>query len=112
MIYPNLEYKGYPSTHNCTGECYEEYVRVHGTAVEQLKRQQAEAAEDPYSIRGLWSGCAACHGNARARLGSISRKEGNQFDYTSRLITYRNRGEVGKRLLQCGLKLVKYLTQK
>ena len=46
MIYPNLEYKGYPSTHNCTGECYEEYVRVHGTAVEQLKRQQAEAAED------------------------------------------------------------------
>ena len=47
MIYPNLEYKGYPSTHNCTGECYEEYVRVHGTVVEQLKRQQAEAAEDP-----------------------------------------------------------------
>ena len=27
-IYPDLEYKGYSSTHNCTGECYEEYVRV------------------------------------------------------------------------------------
>ena len=31
VVYPDLEYKGYPSTHNCTGECYEEYVRVHGT---------------------------------------------------------------------------------
>ena len=64
VIYPNLEYKGYPSTHNCTGECYEEYVRVHGTVVEQLQKQQAAAAEDPFSsIRGLWAGCAACHGN-------------------------------------------------
>ena len=63
MIYPQLEYKGYPSTHNCTGECYEEYVRVHGTVVEQLQKQQAAAAEDPFSsIRGLWAGCAACHG--------------------------------------------------
>ena len=57
VIYPNLEYKGYPSTHNCTGECYEEYVRVHGTVVEQLQKQQAAAAEDPFSsIRGLWAG--------------------------------------------------------
>ena len=34
VIYPDLEYKGYSSTHNCTGECYEEYVRVNGTTVE------------------------------------------------------------------------------
>ena len=36
MIYPELEYKGYSSTHSCTGECYEEYVRTHGSVVEQL----------------------------------------------------------------------------
>ena len=97
MIYPNLEYKGYPSTHNCTGECYEEYVRVHGTAVEQLKRQQAEAAEDPFSsIRGLWSGCAACHGNEGQGMAVFPALAGQSADYiSSRLITYRNRGEVG-----------------
>ena len=82
MIYPNLEYKGYPSTHNCTGECYEEYVRVHGTAVEQLKRQQAEAAEDPFSsIRGLWSGCAACHGNEGQGMAVFPALAGQSADY-------------------------------
>ena len=33
-IYPDLEYTGYSSVGNCTGECYEEYVRINGTAVE------------------------------------------------------------------------------
>ena len=44
VVYPDLEYKGYPSTHNCTGECYEEYVRVHGTTVdiERAKRELAQ----------------------------------------------------------------------
>ena len=56
MIYPNLEYKGYPSTHNCTGECYEEYVRVHGTAVEQLKRQQGRSGQHEfYNVGSSWS---------------------------------------------------------
>ena len=60
FIYPNLEYKGYPRNSSCTGECYAEYVRVHGTVVEQLQKQQAAAAEDPFSsIRGLWAGCVA-----------------------------------------------------
>ena len=40
MIYPNLEYTGYQSAHTCTGECYEEYVRVHGTTVEILQAKQ------------------------------------------------------------------------
>ena len=47
-VIENAEVKGYTDVHSCWGECYEEYVRVHGTAVEQLKRQQAEAAEDPF----------------------------------------------------------------
>ena len=47
--YQNLEYKGYASAHNCSGECYEEYLRVHGTMAEQLAKQQEAAAADPFS---------------------------------------------------------------
>ena len=97
MIYPQLEYKGYPSTHNCTGECYEEYVRVHGTVVEQLQKQQAAAAEDPFSsIRGLWAGCAACHGNEGQGMGVFPKLAGQSADYISgRLYQYKNNETVG-----------------
>ena len=97
MIYPQLEYKGYPSTHNCTGECYEEYVRVHGTVVEQLQAQQAANAEDPFSsIRGLWGGCAACHGNEGQGMGAFPKLAGQSADYLSgRLYQYQNRETVG-----------------
>ena len=37
MAYNNLDYKGYERVQGCYGECYEEYVRVHGTVVEQLQ---------------------------------------------------------------------------
>ena len=97
VIYPNLEYKGYPSTHNCTGECYEEYVRVHGTVVEQLQKQQAAAAEDPFSsIRGLWAGCAACHGSEGQGMGVFPKLAGQSADYISgRLYQYKNNETVG-----------------
>ena len=97
MIYPQLEYKGYPSTHNCTGECYEEYVRVHGTVVEQLQAQQAANAEDPFSsIRGLWAGCAACHGNEGQGMGMFPKLAGQSADYISgRLYQYKNNETVG-----------------
>ena len=97
VIYTNLEYKGYPSTHNCTGECYEEYVRVHGTVVEQLQKQQAAAAEDPFSsIRGLWAGCAACHGNEGQGMGVFPKLAGQSADYISgRLYQYQNNETVG-----------------
>ena len=36
-IYPELEYSGYGGGHSCTGECYEEYVRINGTSVDILK---------------------------------------------------------------------------
>ena len=62
-VYPTLEYTGYSSNQSCTGECYEEYVRVNGTTVDILRAKQALAAGDPFSdIRSLWAGCAACHG--------------------------------------------------
>lgn len=97
VIYPNLEYKGYPSTHTCIGECYEEYVRVHGTTVEQLQAKQLAAAGDPFSsIRGLWAGCAACHGNEGQGIATFPRLAGQSADYISgRLLAYQNKETIG-----------------
>ena len=96
-IYPELEYSGYSSNSTCTGECYEEYVRVNGTVVEQLKAKQALAATDEFSsIRSLWSGCAACHGNEGQGMAVFPKLAGQSSDYiVDRLNTYKNRGEVG-----------------
>ena len=70
--YANLEYKGYERVQGCYGECYEKYVEENGTVVEQLKAKQAEAASDPFSsIRGLWAGCAACHGQSGHGMGAF-----------------------------------------
>ena len=97
VIYPNLEYKGYPSTSSCTGECYEEYVRVHGTVVEIEQRKKEIANADEFSsIRGLWAGCAACHGNVGQGMGVFPKLAGQSSDYISqRLYAYKNRETVG-----------------
>lgn len=95
--YANLEYKGYSSTHNCTGECYEEYVRINGTAVDIERAKQALAAGDEFSsIRSLWAGCAACHGTEGQGMGMFPQLAGKSSDYIiGRLTTYKNRGQVG-----------------
>ena len=95
--YSNLEYKGYERIHGCTGECYEEYVRIHGTVVEQLKENQALANLDEFSsIRGLWGGCAACHGQQGQGVATFPKLAGQNKDYiVDRLTTYKNRGQVG-----------------
>ena len=95
--YANLEYKGYESTHNCTGECYEEYVRVHGTLMEQLEARRAEAATDPFSsVRPLWAGCAACHGQEGQGIGAFPKHAGQSSEYiTQRLNAYKNREQIG-----------------
>jgi len=97
MIYPNLEYKNYPSTHTCTGECYEEYVRVHGTTVEILQAKQLAAAGDPFSsIKGLWAGCAACHGQEGQGMAVFPKLAGQSQSYiVGRLNAYKNRETVG-----------------
>ena len=97
MIYPDMEYKGYPSTHSCYGECYEEYVRVNGTVVEQLRAKQELANLDEFSnIRSLWAGCAACHGQEGQGMAVFPKLAGQTQDYiVDRLNTYKNRGEVG-----------------
>ena len=80
----------------CYGECYEEYVKLFGDTVENEKRKQQLAAGDPFSdIRGLWSGCAACHGTDGA--GGIGpRLKGQTGSYiTEKLAIYRDNGIVG-----------------
>ena len=96
-IYPELEYSGYGGGHSCTGECYEEYVRINGTSVDILKAKQALAATDEFSsIKSLWAGCAACHGNEGQGVAVFPALAGKSAEYiTDRLTTYINRGEVG-----------------
>ena len=95
--YSNLEYKGYPRAQGCYGECYEEYVKENGSVVEQLKKKQEAAADDPFSsIRGLWAGCAACHGQSGQGMGVFPKLAGQSSDsIIEKLTTYKNRGEVG-----------------
>ena len=96
-IYPDLKYTGVGGGHSCTGECYEEYVRVNGTSVDILKEKQALAAADEFSsIKGLWAGCAACHGQEGQGMAVFPALKGQSADYIiDRLNTYKNRGEVG-----------------
>lgn len=91
--YDNLEYKGYPRNSSCTGQCYADYVAEHGTVVEQLLAKQEAAAEDPFSsIRGLWAGCAACHGNEGQGIGVFPALAGGAQDYIyEALVQYKNK---------------------
>ena len=93
----NLEYKGYERVQGCYGECYEEYVRINGTVVEIEQKKQEIANADPFSsIRGLWAGCAACHGQQGQGMGAFSALAGQDSEYIiDRLTTYKNRGQVG-----------------
>ena len=95
--YSNLEYKGYERVHGCYGECYEEYVALNGTVVEIEQRKQEIANADEFSsIRGLWAGCAACHGAQGQGMGAFPALAGRDAEYIiDRLTTYKNRGQVG-----------------
>ena len=96
-IYPDLEYSGFSSVGSCTGECYEEYVAVNGTTVEIEQRKRELANADEFSsIRSLWAGCAACHGQNGEGMGAFPKLAGKTSDYIiDRLTTYKNRGQVG-----------------
>ena len=93
----NLEYTGYERVQNCTGECYEKYVAENGTPAEIEKKKQAAAADDPFSsIKGLWAGCAACHGQSGQGMGIFPKLAGQDADtIIEKLTIYKNRGEVG-----------------
>ena len=97
MIYPNLEYTGYSSSSSCYGECYQEYIRTNGTLSEQMEKKREIANLDEFSpIRGLWAGCAACHGQEGQGMAVFPALAGQSSDYiTQRLYAYKNRETVG-----------------
>ena len=97
MVWPNLEYTGYSRNSSCYGECYEEYVKLNGTVVEIEQKKKEIANADPFSsIRGLWAGCAACHGQQGQGMGAFPALAGQNSEYIiDRLTTYKNRGQVG-----------------
>ena len=96
VILPDMEIRGFSNNSSCTGECYEEYVRVNGTSVEIEQKKKALAAGDPFSsIKPLWAGCAACHG-ADGGGGVGPKLSGQSADYIiSRLTAYKNNEQVG-----------------
>ena len=96
-IYPDLEYTGTSRVQACTGECYEEYVRINGTPAEIERKKQQVAAGDPFSsIKGLWAGCAACHGQQGQGVGVFPKLAGKDAEYiVQRLYQYQNRETVG-----------------
>ena len=97
VAYNNLEYRGVPHSTNCIGTCYEEYVALNGTAPEIEQRKKALAAQDEFSsIKGLWAGCAACHGAEGQGMAVFPKLAGQSSDYiTGRLYAYQNRETVG-----------------
>jgi len=96
-IYPDMQYTGSSRNHSCTGECYEEYVRINGTPAEIERKKQQVAAGDPFSsVKGLWAGCAACHGQQGQGVGVFPKLAGRDAEYiVQRLYQYQNRETVG-----------------
>ena len=94
--YSNLEYKGYERVHGCTGECYEQYVAEFGTPAQIEQRKQAVNATDEFSsIRGLWAGCAACHGpDGGGGIGPMLAGQSSD-DIINKLTIYKNNGTIG-----------------
>ena len=97
VIYPDIEYKNIPSNSTCYGECYQEYIQANGTFLEQLEEKKLAAAADEFSsIKGLWAGCAACHGDQGQGVAVFPKLAGQTADYiTGRLNAYKNREEIG-----------------
>ena len=95
--YSNLEYKGYKRNSACTGDCYVKYVEENGTPAEIERKKQAAAQTDPFSsIKGLWAGCAACHGQSGQGMGVFPKLAGQSSEsIIEKLTTYKNRGEGG-----------------
>ena len=81
----------------CTGECYEEYVRIHGTPAQIEQKKQEAAQSDPFSdLRPVWAGCAACHGTEGQGVGAFPVLAGQSKDYIIEALTiYKNRGQRG-----------------
>ena len=60
----NLDTPNQASVHNCSGDCYDEYVAANGTILEQQRAAaEAAASASPAELgRTAFAGCTACHG--------------------------------------------------
>ena len=94
MAYNNLDYKGYERVQGCYGECYEEYVRVHGTVVEQLQFNKRQLLKTLFSsIRGLWDSFVQIVTVLKVKVWVHLALAGRDQEYIiDRLTTYKNRG--------------------
>jgi len=95
-IYPDLEYTGGSGGHSCTGQCYANYVEEFGTAPEIERRKMLLASADDFSqVRGIWTGCAACHGaDGGGGVGPMLAGQTASM-ITDKLTTYKNKGQIG-----------------
>jgi cytochrome c553 len=96
-IYPDLEYTGGDGGgHSCTGQCYANYVEAYGTAPEIERRKMQLVAADTFGqVRGTWTGCAACHGQAgEGGVGPMLAGQSASM-ITDKLTTYKNKGQIG-----------------
>ena len=96
VAYDNLEYKGGSRNSACYGECYEQYVETYGTTIEIERNKQLLAQADEFSsIRSLWAGCAACHGQeGEGGIGPTLAGQ-SETDISTKLTTYKNGGMIG-----------------
>ena len=96
VAYDNLEYKGGSRNSACYGECYDEYVKTYGTPSDIERNKQLLAQADEFSsIRGLWAGCAACHGQeGEGGIGPTLAGQ-SETDISTKLTTYKNGGMIG-----------------
>ena len=97
-IYPDLQYTGGDgsSTNQCIGQCYANYVEQFGTAPEIERRKLQLASADEFSqVRGTWTGCASCHGQAgEGGVGPMLAGQTASM-ITDKLTTYKNKGQIG-----------------
>ena len=101
-VIETAEVKGYSNIKNCTGECYEEYVRVHGThsRTNEAKRlaMQTETPADKGSK--LYVNCNMCHGMKGE--GGIGFALVGSTSIVKMLQQYKNGETRGHNLLLCG----------
>jgi cytochrome c553 len=97
VAYNSLEYRGQPNNTSCSGECYAEYVAINGTPAEiEAKKKELANLDEFSSIRSLWAGCAACHGQDGQGMAVFPALKGRSSDYiVGRLNAYKNRETVG-----------------
>ena len=96
VAYDNLEYKGGSRNSACYGECQGQYVKTYGTTIEIERNKQLLAQADEFSsIRSLWAGCAACHGQeGEGGIGPTLAGQ-SETDISTKLTTYKNGGMIG-----------------